>query len=189
MTSCSISRSKVRSATIFFNRLFSSSSAFSRRISSGSKPPYRVRRVNSPPDCSLILLTPVEVGRLADPRLVADLGHRRAFLALPQDKRLLRLREPRCFHRLQLLSQPRKVSRKLKFQTVQFSGGRAASMLGSSRPPVCDKTTSERSTEGGIARPNDGEGWACSLIPRLTCRSKAIALATKNRWRLPVPQS
>lgn len=40
MTSCSISLSSVRSATIFFSRVFSSSSAFSRRISSGSKPPY-----------------------------------------------------------------------------------------------------------------------------------------------------
>src|SRR6056297_1580277 len=41
MTSCNISRSSVRSATIFFNRPFSSSSAFNRRISSGSNPPYR----------------------------------------------------------------------------------------------------------------------------------------------------
>ena len=72
-----------------------------------------------------IPLLPVEIGRLADPRLAADLGHRRAFLALLQDKRLLRLREPRCFHRSQLLSQPGNVSRMLKFQTVQFSGGRA----------------------------------------------------------------
>jgi hypothetical protein len=37
----------------------------------------------------------------------------------------LRLCEPRCFHRSQLLSQPKKVSRKLQFQTVQFSGGTA----------------------------------------------------------------
>ena len=85
-----ISRSRVRSATIFLSLLFSPSSAFSRRISSGSSPPYRVCRVNSPPDCSLILLTPVEVGRLADPCLAANLGHRRAFLALPQDERLSR---------------------------------------------------------------------------------------------------
>ncbi len=42
MTSCSISRSKVRSATIFFRRPLLSSSAFSRRISSGSSPPYRL---------------------------------------------------------------------------------------------------------------------------------------------------
>jgi len=32
--------SSVRSATIFFSRLFSSSRAFSRRISSGSSPAY-----------------------------------------------------------------------------------------------------------------------------------------------------
>jgi hypothetical protein len=36
----SISRSNVRSATIFFNRLFSSSSGFSRFISVGSRPAY-----------------------------------------------------------------------------------------------------------------------------------------------------
>jgi transposase len=41
MTSCSISRSSVRSATIFFNRLFSSSSCFSRFISVGNSPAYR----------------------------------------------------------------------------------------------------------------------------------------------------
>lgn len=40
MTSCNISRSSVRSATIFFSRRFSSSRAFNRRISSGSKPPF-----------------------------------------------------------------------------------------------------------------------------------------------------
>ena len=40
MTSCNISWSSVRSATIFFSRLFSSSSCFSRFISCGSKPAY-----------------------------------------------------------------------------------------------------------------------------------------------------
>ena len=39
-TSSNISRWSVRSATIFFSRVFSSSRAFSRRISSGSRPPY-----------------------------------------------------------------------------------------------------------------------------------------------------
>lgn len=66
------------------------SSTFSRRISSGSSPPYRVRRVNSPPDCSLILLTPVEVRRLTDPRLAANLRDWRALLTLLQHKRLSR---------------------------------------------------------------------------------------------------
>src|SRR3546814_2992210 len=40
MTSCSISRSSVRSATIFSSRLFSSSSSRSRRLSDGSSPAY-----------------------------------------------------------------------------------------------------------------------------------------------------
>ena len=47
-----------------------------------------------------ISLLPVEVGRLADPSLAADLGYRRAFLALLLNKRLLRLRELRCRHLL-----------------------------------------------------------------------------------------
>ena len=38
MTSCNISRSSVRSARIVFKRLFTSSVAFSRRISSGIRP-------------------------------------------------------------------------------------------------------------------------------------------------------
>ena len=40
MTSCNISLSNVRSATIFFNRLFSSSNCLSRFISVGNKPAY-----------------------------------------------------------------------------------------------------------------------------------------------------
>jgi len=120
-----ISRSSVRSATIFFSRAFSSSSGFSRRISFGSKPPYRVWRANSPPDCLQTRRTPVEVGRLTDPGLAADLCDRRAFLALLQDERLLRRRELRCLHRSQRLSKQGKLSQKLQFQTVQFSGGRA----------------------------------------------------------------
>src|SRR5690606_25055602 len=40
MTSCSISRSSVRSATIFFSRPFSSSSSRKRRISDGKSPAY-----------------------------------------------------------------------------------------------------------------------------------------------------
>ena len=72
-----------------------------------------------------IFLLPVEVGRLRDPCFAADLGHQRAFLALLQNKRSLRFRELRCLHRSQLISQPRKRSRKLQIQTVQFSGSRA----------------------------------------------------------------
>ncbi|TCS51615.1 hypothetical protein EDD52_14115 [Primorskyibacter sedentarius] len=72
-----------------------------------------------------ILLLPIEVRRLADPSLPADLGDRRASLALLQDEGLLRLRELRCFHAIPLLSQPGKYSGKLQPQTIQFSGGRA----------------------------------------------------------------
>lgn len=69
-----------------------------------------------------IPLLPVEVGHLTDSSLAADLGDLRAFLALLQNNRLLRFRELRCLHRSQLLSQPGNISRKLQFQTLQFSG-------------------------------------------------------------------
>ena len=62
---------------------------------------------------------------MPDPGLAADLGNRRASLALLKDKGLLRFRELRCLRRSQLLSQSGKLSRKLQLQTVQFSGGRA----------------------------------------------------------------
>ena len=45
MTSCSISRSRLRSATSFFSLAFSSSSGFSRRISVGSRPAYFLFRL------------------------------------------------------------------------------------------------------------------------------------------------
>ena len=45
-----------------------------------------------------IPLFPIEVGRLADPRLAADLSDRRSFLVLLDDERLLRVRELRCLH-------------------------------------------------------------------------------------------
>jgi transposase len=72
-----------------------------------------------------ISLLPVEICHLTDPRLATDLRDRRAFLALLQDERLLRLREPRCLHANPLLSQPGKRSGKLQLQGVQSSGGRA----------------------------------------------------------------
>jgi hypothetical protein len=45
-----------------------------------------------------VLLLPVEVCRLADPSLPADLRHRCSFLALLNDERLLRVRKIRCLH-------------------------------------------------------------------------------------------
>lgn len=53
--------------------------------------------------------------RVANPSLPAYLRDGRPFFALLQDERLLRFRELRCLHRLQLLSQPGNVSRKLQF--------------------------------------------------------------------------
>ncbi|ANW02962.1 hypothetical protein LMTR13_25175 [Bradyrhizobium icense] len=72
MTSCSISRSSGRSASIFFRRVFSSSSCFSRFISEGISPAY-----------FFFLL---KYG-LADARLATNLGHRRAVLTLLEDER------------------------------------------------------------------------------------------------------
>lgn len=43
---------------------------------------------------SVILLLPVEIGRLADPGLAADLPHCNPVMALLQDERLLCVRKP-----------------------------------------------------------------------------------------------
>src|SRR3546814_823157 len=51
---------------------------------------------------------PIEVGRLADPRLPADLRHRRPVLVLLDDEPLLRVRGLRRFHRSPLHPQPGK---------------------------------------------------------------------------------
>jgi hypothetical protein len=84
ITSCSIALSSDRSATIFFSLPFSSSSWRSR---------FHLRRCQAG-----ILLAPIVIGRLADPRLAADLAHRCAFLSLPQDERNLRLAELRSLN-------------------------------------------------------------------------------------------
>jgi len=52
-------------------------------------------------------LVPVEVRRLADPCLPADLLDRRAVFTLPDEERLLRVRELRRLHRLPSSPQPR----------------------------------------------------------------------------------
>src|SRR5690606_41683723 len=51
----------------------------------------------------VILLLPIEISRLADPGLAADLGDRHAVIALLQNERLLGVRKLRGFHRLPLL--------------------------------------------------------------------------------------
>ncbi len=60
-----------------------------------------------------IFFLPIEVGRLADPRLAADLGNRHTFITLLQNERLLGVRKLRCLHRLPFLSQPGKSTGKL----------------------------------------------------------------------------
>ncbi len=60
-----------------------------------------------------ILLLPIEVGRLADARLAADLGNRDTFITLLQNERLLRVRKLRCLHRPPFLSQRGKCTGKL----------------------------------------------------------------------------
>lgn len=57
------------------------------------QPPHLRRRQ------PLVLLLPIEVGRLADPGLPADLRHGCSLLALLQDERLLGVAELRSLHR------------------------------------------------------------------------------------------
>src|SRR5579871_3892472 len=56
----------------------------------------------------VILLLPVEIRRLADPGLAADLRHRNPVTALLQNERLLRVRKLRRLHRFPLLPSLRK---------------------------------------------------------------------------------
>ncbi|MGF7055733.1 hypothetical protein GGC47_004946 [Bosea sp. OAE752] len=51
----------------------------------------------------LVLLLPIEIGRLADPGPPADLRHRNPVHTLLQDERLLRVRKLRVLHRFPLL--------------------------------------------------------------------------------------
>lgn len=78
MTSCSVLRSSDRSATICFGRTISPLKCLRRFISVGIEPEY--------------FFLPVEVGRLTDPRLVADLRNRRSLFALRDDEHVLRVR-------------------------------------------------------------------------------------------------
>jgi hypothetical protein len=73
-----------------------------------------------------ILLLAIEVGGFTDPGLAADLRHRRALLALPQNEGLLHLGELRYFHAIPLLSQPGKSSGELQLQTIQFLRGQGS---------------------------------------------------------------
>lgn len=60
-----------------------------------------------------VFFLPVEIGRLTNSRLPADLRHRHTFVALFQNERLLCVRKLRCLHRLPFLSQPGKCTGKL----------------------------------------------------------------------------
>src|SRR5262249_23203826 len=51
----------------------------------------------------VVLLLPIEIGRLADPGLAADVRNRNPVVALLQDKRLLGVRKLRGLHRRLLL--------------------------------------------------------------------------------------
>ena len=83
---------------IRFKRPFSSSSSRSRFISLGIMPAY--------------FFFQLEVGRLTDPCLPADIRHRRAFLTLADDERFLGVRELRCLHRLSVLLPATGITRK-----------------------------------------------------------------------------
>jgi len=78
-----------------------------------------------PAHAAAAFLLPVEIGRLADPCLAADLSHRRSFLALLDDERLLRVRELRCLHAKPPCPAKENYGGKLYPQMAQLLGGRA----------------------------------------------------------------
>lgn len=75
-----------------------------------------------------LILLQSEVGRLADPRLSADLGNRCPLFALLQDERFVSVRKFARLHAVPLPPQPGKHSGKLKLQTVQFPGIRSLAL-------------------------------------------------------------
>ena len=84
-TSRNIALSSIASANSFFSLVFSSSSAFSRRASEASIPPY--------------LAFPFVKGRVADAVFAAHLNRLRSCLLLPQDRDDLLLTKPAALHR------------------------------------------------------------------------------------------
>lgn len=83
ITSCNISRPNVRSATIRFSRLFSSSRSRNRRISEGIRPHT---------------FFPIEIRSGTNSRLAANLRDHRTLIVLLNNKRLLGVRGFGCFH-------------------------------------------------------------------------------------------
>ena|SRR5690606_31268754 len=90
LSSCSISFSNVRSATIYFSRVFSCSSSGSRFIPDGIRPEYFLFQLK-------------QVAWLV-PHLPTELRHHRPILTLIDDVRVLRVRELLCLHRFRISS-------------------------------------------------------------------------------------
>jgi hypothetical protein len=72
-----------------------------------------------------ILLTPIELRRLADPGLLASLRHRHTVVALLQNKRLLGVRELRCLHASAPFPSREITAENSSYELVQFLGIRA----------------------------------------------------------------
>ncbi len=94
-----ISRSNVRSATIRFNLLFSSSRSRNRRISDGIRSSYLFGKKTVHRTLFFSAGTPIEIRSRTNSRLAANLRKRRALIALFNNKRLLDVREFGYFHR------------------------------------------------------------------------------------------
>lgn len=112
ITSCNISRSNVRSATVFFRRVFSSSSAFNRRISSGSRPPYFFFQLKQ-----VACLIPALRQITATGMPCSPCFRMKAFCASVNFDALMRLRSS---------PNQERIAENSSFKLVQFSGGRAA---------------------------------------------------------------
>ena len=109
---------------------------------------------------------PIEGGRLADPRLPADLRHPRPILTLLNNERLLRVRELRCLHRFRSSSPSQEMARKTltRFDGILRKQTRSGALLHHSRnhPAMTSGDDFRRPTDeprrcGGVADVGAGE--------------------------------
>ena len=70
-------------------------------------------------------LLPIEIGRLANPSLPADVGDGNPVSALSEYERLLRVRKLRGFHRLPLLPARENTAENSNSERTNFSGSRS----------------------------------------------------------------
>ena len=129
----------------------------------------------SPAQCSILLL-PIEIGRLADP-LSADHRDRRAFVALLDDERLLRVRKFARLYSIPLLSSQERVAGNSSLKPF--------SLRGSGHPGSHSKQTGGNSQwqVTQVSRPADGVAGEKQLdLRRSSCHAGACGFMRVDQY-------